>query len=167
MEPVPSLPKDTCDGNVVGIAERNVRRGHELSVVSGEVIARRMAMGVTAMLDPANADQGELARLVPEKSEAISASGMAMLEQSGPLAERVTRFAVDEVLLAARAWASLASCRTPGAFVMAHQGLTFSWLVRMMAQGGAISAVALQSQGDALTPFRSAATANAERLGRG
>ena len=38
------------------------------------------------------------------------------------------------VLLASRACVSLTACHTPAAFIAAHQGLTFAWLVRVMAQ---------------------------------
>jgi hypothetical protein len=156
-----------CDGDVVNLAQRNLHSGHELGILSGEVIARRFAMGVSGMLDPANANHAELARLLPEKAEAGNASGTAMLGRSGQLAERMTRFATDEMLLAVRDFVSLASCRTPAAFVAAHQGLTFSWLARLLAHGGALSALAGQSQSDAIAPFHKAARANAVRLAGG
>jgi hypothetical protein len=152
------------EGDVANIAQRNLRSGHELAMVSGEVIARRFAMGVSGMLDPANANHAELARLLPEKAEASSASAMAILGRSAQLAERMTKFVTDEMLLAARDFVSLASCRTPAAFVAVHQGLTFSWLARLMAHGGAIGVLAGHSQSAAVAPFHKAATANAARL---
>ena len=133
-------------------------------MVSGEVFARRLAMGVSGIFDPANANHAELARLVPEKSDAAAASSLAMLERCGQLVEGSTRFMADEMALAARAYVSLASCRTPVAFAVAHQGLAFSWLARLTAQTGAISALAMHSQGDAMTPFHRAATSNSARL---
>ena len=68
------------------------------------------------------------------------------------------------VLLASRACVSLTACRTPAAFIAAHQGLTFAWLVRVMAQTTKLGALAMQSPGDAMAPFHRTATANARRL---
>ncbi len=152
------------NGDALGIAQRNLRIGQELTVVSGEVIARRLAMGVSGVLDPANANHAELARLIPEKAAAGIASALAILARSGQLAERMTKFVADEMLLATRDFVSLASCRTPAAFVAAHHGLTLSRVARMMSHAGDIGALAGQSQTDTITPFHRAATANASRL---
>lgn len=57
------------------------------------------------------------------------------------------------VLLASRACVSLTACHTPAAFIAAHQGLTFAWLVRVMAQTTKLGALAMQSPGDAMARF--------------
>jgi hypothetical protein len=93
--------------DLLTIGEQNAISTHELVVASGEVIAKRLDMGLSGMIDPANADHGELARLVPEKSAAISASATALLERSGQIVERMARFTTDEILLASRACVSL------------------------------------------------------------
>lgn len=166
MHLVKDSARDPDEGyDALSIAGRNNSRGSELAVASGEVIARRFAIGMSGLLDPANADHAELARLIPEKSEALSASGIALFGRLGELAEQTAKLATDELLLASRACVSLASCRSPGAFVAAQQGLTFAWLARMMSHTGIMGALAMRSHGDAITPFHRAATANAARLG--
>ena len=72
-------------GGALNIAQRKLRSGHELAVVSGEVFARRLTMGVSGIFDPANANHAELTGLVPEKSDAAAASSLAMLERCGQL----------------------------------------------------------------------------------
>ena len=65
LVPTPLQPDSRDDP--VTISEQNAISAHELAVASGEVIAKRMAMGLSGMIDPANADHAELAQLVPEK----------------------------------------------------------------------------------------------------
>lgn len=52
-------------GLAIGAATANA--SGELMFASGKVIALRAALGVRGMADPANADHGELARILPEK----------------------------------------------------------------------------------------------------
>ena len=162
LVPTPLQPDSRDDP--LTISEQNAISAHELVVASGEVIAKRMAMGLSGMIDPANADHAELARLVPEKSAAVSAGAVALIERSGQFVERMARFTSDEILLASRACVSLKDCRTPAAFIAVQQGLTFAWFVRVIAQTTAMGALAMQSPGDAMAPFHRAATANARRL---
>ena len=120
LVPTPSQPDRRDDPLTIG--EQNAISTHELVVASGEVITKRLAVGLSGMIDPANADHAEPARLVPEKSAAISASATALLERSGQFVERVASFTTDEIMLASRACVLLTACRTPAAFIAAQQG---------------------------------------------
>ena len=155
---------DHHQDDALSIGERNAVLSDELIAASGDVIAKRLAIGLSGMIDPANADHAELARLVPEKSAAVSAGATALFERSGQFVERMARFTTDEVLLASRACASLTACRTPAAFLAAQHGLTFAWLARAISQAMNLGGLAMQSPGDAMAPFHRTATANARRL---
>src|SRR3569832_1910810 len=47
----------------------------ELAVASGEVIARRVALGAATLADPASADHREFTRMIAEKVTALSTGG--------------------------------------------------------------------------------------------
>jgi hypothetical protein len=164
MHDLPTPPQNDRHDHPLAIDGRNAISSHELLMASAEVIGQRLAMGLSGVLDPANANHAELARLVPEKSEAVSASGMALVERSGRMIERMVKFSTDEMLIAARACGTLAACRTPAALAAAQQGLTFAWVTRVMAQSTQLGGLALQSTGAAMAPFHRTATANARRL---
>src|SRR6267154_2387155 len=89
-------------------ARANTLKGGELAVASGEVIARRMALGATAFADPMTADHVEFSRMVPEKMAAVSAVAAIVQQRSGALVAEMARFAASEATLALRAAAELA-----------------------------------------------------------
>jgi hypothetical protein len=68
-----------------------------------QIIAKRISLGLAAVVNPMAADLAEFARIVPEKVEAFSAAGIAMFEQSKLVRNQITRFASDEVMTSARA----------------------------------------------------------------
>jgi hypothetical protein len=138
--------------------------GSELMVASGTVIALRAAMGVRGLADPANADHGELARLLPEKSEAISAASMILLQQAGEAAHRAMLFALDELSAAADATKKIAACGDPSALAALQGNLALATFGRVMAQSIALATLAMGAQQAAILPFHRAATANAKRL---
>lgn len=126
-----------------------------------------MTMGVSGALNSTDADYEELGRLVPEKLAAIAESTISLFDRSAQMVQQIARFTMDEMLQGSRTCVTLASCPTPAALLVAHQGLTFAWLTRMMSGVGAIGALAIRSHDDAVTPFHRAATANAVRLNGG
>lgn len=110
-----------------------------------------------------DAGHGELAQFPAANTNSISAYGLALIERSGQVAEQILRSTADEMLLASRGCASLASCRTPAALVAAQQGLLVACLARAMSRTTALGALAIMSQGAAMTPFQRARTANTQR----
>ena len=151
-------------GATLAIASSSAAAGGELMVASGTVIALRAAMGVRGLADPANADHGELARLLPEKSEAMSASSMILLQQAGEAARRATNYALSELSAAADATTKIAAC-DPSALATLQGKLALAAFGRVMAQSIAMGTLAIVAQQAAMSPFHLAATANAKRLG--
>lgn len=74
MATTDDMPADTICG-VFAEAAQSVGRGSELAFAAGEIVAKRVALGMLAMMDPLQADHIEFGRMVPEKVEAFSAAG--------------------------------------------------------------------------------------------
>ena len=151
-------------GATLAIASSSAAAGGELMVASGTVIALRAAMGVRGLADPANADHGELARLLPEKSEAMSAASMIVLQQAGEAARRATNYALSELSAATDASTEIAACGDPSAFAALQGNLALAAFGRVMAQSIAMGTLAIVAQQAAMAPFHRAATANVKRL---
>jgi hypothetical protein len=62
-------------------SQKSSRKAAELSVATGRVIAKRAALGVAAMVDPARADHKEFARILPEKMMAFSRAALILMEK--------------------------------------------------------------------------------------
>lgn len=151
-------------GATLAVASSGAAAGGELMVASGTVIALRMAMGVRALADPLTADHAELARLVPEKSEAVSAASIILLQQVGEAAHRATLFALDEFSAAADATTEITACGNPSALCTLPGNLALAAFGRVVAQSIAMGTLAMVAQQAAMSPFHLAATANAKRL---
>jgi hypothetical protein len=72
----------TSFDNVVDATRQNANSGSELASAAGQIIAKRVALGVAAIIDPMRADHAELGRMVPEKIEAFSAAGIILRSMS-------------------------------------------------------------------------------------
>lgn len=153
-------------GGAFAVATRNAGRGGDLAIASGQVVARRMALGIAATFDPLRADHVEFSRMVPEKMAAFSAAGMIMLKRSDRATRQMTRFASDEVATTARATIAMAGCTSPAALAVAQGRFARAWLDRTVSNCIAMGMLALRAQDAVVAPLRQAATANADRLGR-
>jgi hypothetical protein len=151
-------------GATLAAASSSAAAGGELMLASGTVIALRAAMGVRGLADPANADHAELALLLPEKSEAMSAASMILFQQAGEAAHRTTLFALEEFSAAADATTEIAACADPSAWAALQGNLALAAFGRVMAQSIAMGTLAIAAQQAAMAPFHRAATANAKRL---
>ena len=151
-------------GAIVAVASAGAATGGELMVASGTVIALRAVMGVQGVVDPANANHHEVALLLPEKSEAVSAASMNLLQQAGETAHRATLFTLGELAAAADATTRIAACGDPAALVALHGHLALAGFGRVMAEAMAMGTLAMVAQQAALSPFHRVATANAKRL---
>jgi hypothetical protein len=147
-------------------ASANTLKGGELAVASGEVIARRMALGAAAFADPMTADHVEFSRMVPEKMAAVSAVAAIVQQRSTAVIAEMTRFAAREATLALRAAAELALCRSPADLAAAQSRLLLGWFSRAVSQSLALGALAMSAGGAMLVPVHRAATDNAKRLRR-
>ena len=136
----------------------------ELALASGEVVAKRMALGAAAMVDPFNADHAEFARMVPEKAQAFAAAGTAVLQRSSDVMQQMANFAVAEMSIAMKSTMDMLGCRTPTALAAAQSKFLLGWLSRSLSQSAAMGAFAVRSQAAVMAPVHKTATANARRL---
>jgi hypothetical protein len=161
-----SVPGAGTIGGVFGLAKQYAGRGGDLAIATGQVVAKRVALGMAAALDPLRADHVEFARIVPEKVEAFSAAGMIMLKQSDQANRQMTRFASEEVVTTARATIAMAGCSSPAALAEAQGRFALAWFERAASTFIAMGMLALNAQDAAMAPIRQTVTANVERLAR-
>jgi Phasin protein len=153
-------------GNAMRVAGTNGRKTGELAIAAAQVIAKRMTLGAAAIIDPLNADRGEFARIIPEKTTAFAQAGFSWLQRSGKIAERMASFAASEMATASEAAVAMARCRTPGAIIAVQSRFATAWFARALSQSVALGSLALRTQGASIIPLHRAATANARRLSR-
>jgi len=156
----------TTFNGVLDAAARNADTSNDLAVAAGQIIARRITLGMAAAFDPIGADHAEFSRIVPEKLEAFSAASMIMLERSNHASWEITRIASDEAITTAQATLSIASCADPMAIAEAQRRFALAWFSRAAENFLAIGLLALGAQEAAMVPIRQTIAANSERLGR-
>jgi hypothetical protein len=156
-------PRDLISG-MLALATRTADTGNDLALDAGQIIAKRVALGLAAAVNPMSADHAEFARIVPEKVEAFSAAGIAMFEQSELLRNQITRLASDEVMTTARATIEIATCFTPTAMLEAQGRFAHAWWDRAASNFMALAMMTLSAQAAALGPLQLAVAANKERL---
>jgi hypothetical protein len=149
---------------VMSAATRNAETSNDLAMAAGQIIAKRVAMGVAAAFDPMQADHAEFSRMVPEKMEAFSAATRIMLEQSSQAGWEITRIASDEVMTTATATLSIAASVNPMAMAAAQGQFTLAWLTRVTSNFFAMGMLAIGAHEAAMVPFQRTIAANRERL---
>ncbi|HEY2132120.1 MAG TPA: hypothetical protein VGH36_03960 [Acetobacteraceae bacterium] len=152
-------------GDMLALAAQTVGSGSDLAIAAGQVIARRVALGVAAAVNPMQADHAEFARMVPEKMEAFSAAGMAVIEHSEGVTSQISRFASDEVMTAAWATIEMAACADPFSMLAAQGRFIQAWFDRTAANFMTLGMMTLGVPAAALAPLQVAVAANTERLG--
>jgi O-methyltransferase involved in polyketide biosynthesis len=155
---------DATDG-IFAMARQNACRGNDIVKATTKVIAKRVALGLAAALDPVHADHGEFARMVPEKVEAFSAAGMVMLKQSGEASQQMMRLASREVMTTAFATIEMTGCSGPAAWAEAQGRFARAWLSRATSSLDTMGMLVLTAQAAAMAPIRQTVVANSERLG--
>jgi O-methyltransferase involved in polyketide biosynthesis len=156
----------TSLNGVIEGATRNANSGSDLAIAAGQVIAKRVALGVAAAFDPMRADHAEFGRMVPEKMEAFSASGMIMMQQATQAGKQITRFASDAIMTATRATLAMASSTSPAALAQTQGRFALAWFEQAASNFMAIGVLALGAQEAALVPIQQTIAANTKRLGR-
>jgi hypothetical protein len=145
-------------------AGRNSSRHGELARAAAEVVMRRMALGGFAVVDPANADHGEFARMMPEKTRAFADAGAVLVNHSNQIGQEVARFMAAEAALLGQTAATILASPGPAGIMAAQMAAASAWFGRLATQSSAICLLALEAQGAVLAPIHRAATDNAERL---
>jgi hypothetical protein len=157
----------TTLNGVLHAATRSANSNNDLAIAAGEVIAKRVALGVAAAFDPMQADHAEFGRMVPEKMEAFSAASMIMLEHSSQAGLTMTRLASDEVMKTAQASLSIADWMNPIAMVTSPGLMALDWFNRAAANFFTMGLLALGAHEAALVPIQQTIASNAARLSRG
>ena len=157
-------PGNGTIGDMLDLATQTAGSGNDLAIAAGQVIAKRVALGVAAAVNPMTADHAEFARMVPEKVEAFSSAGMAMFEHSGEFGNRIACFASDEVMTTARATIEIATCFDPLSMLEAQTRFFQAWWGRTTANMLTLGMMTLSAQAATLSPIRLAVAANTERL---
>jgi hypothetical protein len=150
--------------DMLALATRTADTGSDLVVGAGQIIAKRVALGLAAAVNPMAADHAEFARIVPEKLAAFSAAGIAVFEQSELFRNQIARFASDEVMTTARATIEMATCFTPKGMLEAQGRFAQAWWGRAASNLTALAMMVLSAQAAALRPLQLAVAANKERL---
>ena len=145
-------------------SHRSTGQAAALAQAAGTVIAKRTALGLAAIADPWRADHAELARIVPEKAIAFSHSATIIMQFSGDLAQRITRFAMNESMLATRAAGELAGCRDVAAVAALQNRFAMAWFSRAVSHTIAVASLMTQAQAASMAPVHRAATRNSRRL---
>ena len=151
-------------GDMLSLATRTADSSSGLAIAAGQVIAKRVALGMAAAVNPMAADHAEFARMVPEKVEAFSAAGLAMLEQSRGAMSQIARLASADFLTTARATIEIATSPSPLAMLDAQARFTRTWLSGAAANLMTLGMMAIGAQAATLQPLRLAVAANNERL---
>ena len=144
-------------------ATRAALTGAALAHATGHVVAKRTALGLSAMANPTQA-AAEFGRIVPEKMAAFRASAITLMRYSGEIAEQATRFAASEMVNATEAASDLARCRTLAAAVAVQSRFGTAWLFRALSHSIAVGALVTRSYGDVMTPVHRVVVRNSRRL---
>lgn len=155
----------TVDG-IFAMARQNADHRDSMATATTRIIARRVALGVSAALDPLHADHTEFARMVPEKVEAFSDAGRVMLTQSDQASRHMLGLALAEVLSTARATVEMTSCSSPAVLARAQSKFAYAWFDRVAANWIALGMQTLNAQAAVMAPIRLTVDANSERLYR-
>jgi hypothetical protein len=151
--------------NVLSVATQNAMRSADIVTATGQVIAKRVALGMAAAFDPMHADHAEFARMVPEKVKAFSTSGMVMLQQTREATRQMMQLASDEAATA-RAAIEMADYSSPAALAAAQGRLARAYFGRAATSLFKMGMLALSVQAAAMAPIHATVVGNAERLGR-
>lgn len=150
--------------DVLALAKRTADSGNELVIGAGQIIAKRVGLGLAAAVNPMAADLAEFARIMPEKVEAFSAAGIAMFEQTELVRNQLTSFASDEVMTTVRATIEIATCFTPMAMLEAQDRIAHAWWDRAISNFAALATMTLNAHSAGLGPLQLAVAANKARL---
>jgi O-methyltransferase involved in polyketide biosynthesis len=165
-----SMTNDDSTVNAIGgflaAATQNAKCGGDIAIATTQVVGKRVALGMAAAFNPLWADRAEFSRMVPEKVEAFSTAGVALLKQSGQASRQMMRFASDEVTTTVCATIEMSGCFSPVALAGAQSRFAREWFARARSSWITMGIQAFEAQAAAMAPIRQAVIANAERLGR-
>lgn len=135
-----------------------------LATAVSQVVARRTALAISALSDPARADHLELSRIVPEKLNAINNAAVGIALRSGEIAQQIVRYSGTETVMLASAVGALARCRTPAAIAAIQTQFATAWFFRTLSHAIAVSELGMRAWGGLVAPLHRTVMSNAQRL---
>jgi len=136
-----------------------------LAMAAGQVIARRSALGIAALSDPARADNLELSRILPEKVGALSSAAFGVALRSREISQQIARYSGTEAVIFASAMGALARCRTPAAVAAIQTQFATAWFFRSLSHAIAVNEIGMRAWGGLVAPLHRTVMSNAQRLG--
>jgi O-methyltransferase involved in polyketide biosynthesis len=165
--PMPSIKREKSKGGAVSaMAIQNMTSGDDIARASRHVIGKRVALGVQAALRPHRADHAEFARIIPEKVEAFSAAGKAVMQKSDEASRQILEDVSLEMMTAVSAVAAMSRCANPADLAMAQGRFAYGWMSRATSRFIEMGLLAMSAQAAALAPIRQTVVENSERLAR-
>ena len=149
---------------VMDAAKRNAGSSNDLAMAAGQIIAKRVALGMAAAFDPMGADHAEFGRMMPEKMEAFSAAGNIAMAETNQAGWKIARLASDEMMTAASAAMAMVTCGSPVKMAEAQGQFALDWFNRATTNFFAMGILALGVQEAAMAPIQATVAANTERL---
>lgn len=147
-------------------ALRAAMTAQELMTASATVIMRRSAIGAAAMERPSAAAFNEGNTMVTEKLAALAESGAATARSGTDAAMAAVGYAVQEAAALGSVAGRLATCATPQAMIEVQEHMLGGFFSRLLTHNLEMGNLLMQASSAALTPFHTAARANARRLTR-
>lgn len=152
-------------GSMLAEATRSAGRGNDLAVAAGKIVEKRVALGMKGFQNLDEADHLEFARMVPEKVEAFSAAGIAMLKHSSQANRQMMSFASAELKATGQAAVGMAGCSSPVAIMEVQSKFARAWFDRTTSNFIAAGMLSLRGQDAVMAPIRQTVAANTDRLG--
>jgi phasin protein len=135
-----------------------------LALAASQVVARRTALGLATLVDPAGAEHPELRRILPEKIKAFSNLTVALAQRSSDIGRQIVRYSGTEAAMLASAASALAKCRDPAAMVAVQTQFATGWYFRTLSHAIAINSLAMRAWSSVVAPMHQVVNDNARRL---
>jgi hypothetical protein len=143
---------------------RTAGKTQEMAMASVQTIGYRMAMMFQALGDPVAMANPEFTLMGHEKVEAAVESHRAMVESGQALIESWTAWALGQANTTTKAFAELATCRTPASFISVQQHYLQSTWINAATAAAKLTQAAIRITDSGLIPVHKVAAANAKRL---
>jgi hypothetical protein len=154
-------------GHLVSVGQdlaRTAGKTHEMALASAQTIGYRTAMMFQAFGDPVAMTNPEFTLMGHEKVEAAVESHRAMMESGQALFESWTAWAFGQANTTTKAFAELATCRSPADVIGVQQHYLLSTWINATTTAAKLAQAAVRIADAGLIPVHKVASANAKRL---
>lgn len=148
----------------LGLAGATNIKSTALALAASQVAARRTALGLATLVDPAGAEHPELRRILPEKVRAFSNLAVALARRSSDIGSQIVRYSGTEAAMLAGAAGALARCRHPAAMIAVQIQFATGWYFRTLSHAIVINGLTMRAWSGIVAPMHQVVTENARRL---